>query len=170
MKSLIAPRHGSAVLLLVLSVCCVAPCLAEQPPADPLQPFAALAGGTWLGEGTWPDGSPLKVEIRYFWGPTKRLLHFETYDLTSADKAILYEGFLLFDEKRGKVVQYNVKPTGEVSEQVVESADSKGFAINGPQTRSIVRYEEPDVFVWELRVPEGSEWKLIMKAVHRRRP
>lgn len=64
--------------------------------SDPLAPVASLAGGTWVGEGKWPDGSILKVEQRYFWGPnfwgpTKRVLHFETYDLASGERHLLYD-------------------------------------------------------------------------------
>jgi hypothetical protein len=130
---------------------------------------AFLEGGTWLGEGKWPDGSALRVEIRYFWGLTKRVLHFETHDLASGERKLIYEGILFFDAKRGKIVQYSFKPTGEVDESELTEANSKGYEVRGAKTRSLIQYTNTDEFKWELRVLQAGEWKAIMEARYRRR-
>lgn len=137
--------------------------------ADPLAPVAFLVGGTWVGEGRWPDGSPLHVEIRYFWGPTKRLLHFETHDLARGPRQLLYEGLIFFDSKRGRIVQWNVRPTGAIDESEFTRADSTGLEVRAANTWSIIRPTGPDEFRWELRVRQDTTWRTILDAPHRRR-
>jgi hypothetical protein len=135
---------------------------------DRLAPVAFLAGGTWRGTGRWPDGTPLRDEVRYFWGPTRRTLHFESYDLTNGERRLLYEGWILFDPAKGKLVQWNVKPTGEIDVREFGQADSTGFEVIGPNTRSVVRRAGPDTFTWELRVPKDGQWNVILEATYRR--
>lgn len=162
--------HHLARFVLAVVVCfglATSPVQAQEP--DPLAPVAALAGGTWIGQGKWPDGSPLHVEVRYFWGPTKRVLHFETHDLTGKERKLLYEGLLFFDPQRGRIVQMNFKPAGGVDEMELTEANDKGYEVKGNNTWSIVRYNGPDEFLWELRIPESQGWKTILNAVHRRR-
>lgn len=165
-----ANRHlWTAILLIFASFCLAGPALAQQA-SDPMAPVAFLEGGTWRGEGKWPDGSVLRVEVRFFWGPTKRVLHFETHDLASGERKLLYEGLLFFDPKRGKIVQWNFKPNGELSESELTQASSTGYEVRGENTWSLVHYKGADEFVWELRVPQPSgEWKTILEAPHRRR-
>jgi hypothetical protein len=136
--------------------------------ADPMAPVAVLEGGTWLGEGKWPDGSALRVEVRYFWGPTKRVLHFETFDLASGQRKLIYEGILFFNVKRGKILQYNFKPTGEFDESELSEATSKGYEVRGANTRSLIHYTSANEFLWELRVLQAGEWKVILDAKYRR--
>jgi hypothetical protein len=136
--------------------------------SDPLAPVSFLAGGKWLGEGRWPDGSPLRVEERYFWGPTKRVLHFETDDLATGQRHLLYEGIILFDAHRGRIVQWNIKPTGELSESEVTHSDSTGWEVKGANTWSVMRYRGANEFRWELRVRQDSTWKPILDATYRR--
>ena len=123
----------------------------------------------WLGEGKWPDGSALRVEVRYFWGPTKRVLHFETYDLAGEQRKLIYEGILFFDAKRGKIVQYNFKPTGEIDESELTEATSKGYEVRGANTRSLVHYLSTNVFRWELQALRAGEWKVILDATYQRK-
>ena len=52
-------------------------------------PVAFMEGGTWRGEGKWPDGSLLRLAQRFFWGPTRRVLHSEAYDLARGACALL---------------------------------------------------------------------------------
>ena len=137
---------------------------------DNLAPVAALAGGTWTAEGKWPDGSLMKTEQRFFWGPTKRVLHFETYDLVTGTKKLLYEGLIFFEPKRGKLVQWNFKPNGEVTEQEVTKSDATGYEIRGANTWSIIRMTGKDQFVWELQVNQAGVWKKFLEAVYKRTP
>ncbi len=133
-----------------------------------LEPFAFLAGGTWEGTGRWPDGSAMRVQVRYFWGPTHRLLHFETWDLETGQRVPLYEGQIFFDPARAKFVQWNMKPTGELDVSEFDRIEPGRFEVNAPHTRSVVRQTGPDEFHWELRVPQGDTWQLILDATYRR--
>jgi hypothetical protein len=162
-------RRMLAVLFVVnTALNCLSGMVCAQA-ADPMGPVAFLAGGTWLGEGKLPDGSALRVEVRYFWGPTKRVLHFETYDLAGEQRKLIYEGILFFDAKRGKIVQYNFKPTGEIDESELTEASSKGYEVRGANTRSLVHYLSTNVFRWELRALRAGEWKVILDATYQRR-
>jgi len=140
-----------------------------NPAADPLAPLAFLVGGSWDGRGTWPDGSPLHVELRYTWGATRRLLHFTTYDWTRSPRELLYEGIIFFDPARGAVFQWNVKPDGTLTESRVTRADSTGFDILAANTRSTIRRTGPNEWHWILQVPRDSAWHTILDAPHRRR-
>lgn len=155
--------------VLVLAGLSAGPVSAQAPAPDPLAPIASLVGGTWIGEGKWPGGAPLKVEVRYFWGPTRRVLHFEAHDLTGKERTLLYEGLHFFDPKRGRVVQWNFKPNGEVDEIEITDFNSAGYEVKGNKTWSIIRYGGPDEFHWELRVPEAADWKTILNATYRRK-
>lgn len=137
---------------------------------DPLAPVAFLAGHAWLGEGTWPDGSELRVEVRYFWGPTKRLLHFETFDLVAGERRLLYEGIIVFDPTRSRIVQWNIKPTGDMDVSQVSRADTTGYELVGVHTRSIITRAGVDAFHWELLVRKNDSWSTILDAVYRRLP
>lgn len=155
--------------LLMVATAVICPSrLAYTQAADPMAPVAFLAGGTWHGDGKWLDGSTLKIEERYFWGPTRRVLHFETYDLTSEPRKLLYEGLLFFDDKRGKIVQWNFKPTGGHDESELTKTDGKGFEVRGENTWSRIHYTGADELHWELRVRQANEWKKLLDATYRR--
>jgi hypothetical protein len=135
---------------------------------DSVASVGFLAGGTWLGEGRWPDGSQLKVEVRYFWGPTRQVLHFESFDLAEGHRALLYEGMIVFDPARGRLAQWNVKPDGEVNVSEIVHPDSTGFEVVGAHTRSTIRRIGSDRFRWELRVPKDGGWNTILEATYGR--
>jgi len=145
-----------------------APAAPTAAAADPMHSVAFLEGGSWLGEGTWPDGSKLRVEQRFFWGPTRKVLHFESYDLASGTRRLLYEGLLFHDAKRGRLVQWNFKPSGERDETEVTQTLSDGYEIRGERTWSVVRSRAADEFTWELRVPQAGDWREILRATYRR--
>lgn len=164
-----ARRRAALLIAGLTSVLSFTP-QARAQEEDRIGAFRPLVGGTWIGEGTWPDGSPMRVEQRYFWGPTERILHFHTWDLVDGRRDLLYEGVVYVDPVSGRVVQINVKTNGEVTRQEVARSDGAGYEISGPQTRSTVRYEADDVFTWELRVRQEDEWKVILTAEYRRHP
>ena len=124
---------------------------------------------TWDGRGTWPDGSSFRVELRYTWGVTHRLLHFTTYEWKGSRREPLYEGFVFFDPARDAVFQWNVKPDGTIVESRVTRADSTGYAVLGAHTRSTIRRTGPNEMRWILEVPRDSGWHTILDAPHRRR-
>lgn len=173
----------SLALCLALLGCATAPRARAQPPAtppataqpaatgepaDPLAPVAFLEGGTWRGEGKWPDGSLLRVEQRFHWGPTRRVLHFDAYGLASGARTLLYEGLLFRDGRRGKLVQWNFKPDGELTETEVTRVNGDGYEVQGPNSWSIIRKLGADEFGWELRVKQGDQWKPILNATFSR--
>jgi hypothetical protein len=135
-----------------------------------LASFAFLAGGTWEGTGRWPDSSTMRVQVHYFWGPTHRLLHFETWDYDTPTGRLLYEGVIFYDPARGKVVQWNMKPTGELDVSEFVRVEPGRLEVAGAHTRSVIRQSDTDEFHWELRVPKGDEWQLILDATYRRVP
>lgn len=141
---------------------------AQAPAETSLAPLEFLAGGTWRGQGRWPDGSLLDVEVRYSWGPTRRVLHFVTHDLASGERRLLYEGFLFRDPARDRVVQWNIKTSGDIDVQEVLRADSSGYEVRAANTRSVIHRRTLNEFEWELRVPEGSAWRTILRASYRR--
>jgi hypothetical protein len=162
-------KTWSGALAILATLCVLPPCLPAQTP-NPLDDIAFLAGGTWQGGGRWPDSTVMRVDVRYFWGPTRRVLHFETYDLETGERRLLYEGWILFDRTRGKLVQWNVKPTGETDVSEYDHVDSTGFEVVSTNTRSSVRRTGPDMFRWELRVPKDGAWTVILNATYRHVP
>jgi hypothetical protein len=163
-----APSRALRSVLAAATLLCAAwsPVSAQSPPG--IGALAYLAGGTWRGEGHWPDGSPLKDEVRYFWGATRRILHFVSYDLVTGKRELLYEGMIFFDPRRGNLVQWNMKPSGELDVRDIGRIDSTGFTVTGPNTRSVVERTGPDTFRWELSIPKDGGWQLILDGVYRR--
>lgn len=143
---------------------------AAAPAANPLTAFGFLAGGTWDGTGTWPDGSPLRVELAYTWGPTHRVLHFTTYELQSGKRELVYEGMLFHDPSRNAVFQWNIKPDGSITESRITRVDSAGFVVRGANTLSTIKRTGPDEVHWILQLAQAdSTWRTILDAPHRRR-
>ena len=165
-------RHQALPFLLTIvaqMVWAPGPASPQAQTKDPLAPVAFLAGSRWLGEGKWPDGSAMRVDVRYFWGPTRRVLHFETHDIAAPSQPLLYEGLIFFDPKRGHIVQWNMKPDGDWSEFEVTHADSAGYEVKGDKTWSLVRYVNRNEFAWELRALQDTTWNRVMEARYQRK-
>lgn len=163
------PVRNATVAVVLLVVSFVLPARSADAP-DPLRHLAILADRTWIAEGKWSDGSPMKVEQRFFWGPTRRILHFESYDLTGKERQLLYEGIIFFDAERGRVLQWNFKTSGERNEYEYTTIDDKGFEARGANTRSIVKFENRDLLRWELRLAKGEKWATVLEATYRPAP
>jgi hypothetical protein len=132
-----------------------------------LTPLSYLAG-TWIGR-TEGSGPQIHVETRFFWGPTGRVLHFETYDLSEAKRELLYEGHVQCDPKESGCQQFNIKPNGDLTRFEVQ-VDSSGFVAIGTNTRSVIKRTSEDSMEWHLRANVNGEWRDIMTAVYRRVP
>lgn len=163
-----ATHRLRAAVLCAAFACLSLPAGIRAAPADPLAPLAALEGGVWHVTGKWPDGTPLATDVRYFWGATKRVLHFETHDVSGDRRRLLYEGMLFFDPRRDLLVQYNVKPSGAVDELAWTAAGDGRYEVQGTNTRSTIRFVGADELRWELRVQQAGEWKAILDAAYRR--
>lgn len=124
--------------------------------------------GTWIGR-TEGSGPQIHVETRFFWGPTGRVLHFETYDLSERKRELLYEGHVQCDPKEAGCQQFNIKPNGDLNRFEVQ-VDSNGFLAIGANTRSVIRRTSEDSMQWHLRANVNGEWKDIMTTVYRRSP
>jgi hypothetical protein len=165
---------GSVSARRALLTTCLSACLFLPAPtpgvqaAEPLAPVAFLAGGIWRGTGIFPDGTPLNVEERYFWGPTRRILHFEAFSLASGERHLLYEGFVFFDVKRGRILQFNFKPGGEHTESEITSASAEGYEVRGEIAWSLIRYSGANEYLWEVRVKQNGEWKSVLHATYTR--
>ena len=135
---------------------------------DKLNTVAFLAGGTWHSSTKWPDGTPFDVEIKYYWGPTKQALHFETYEPSDGKLALIYEGLLYFDPQRDVIIQLNIKPNGEVNEYEVRPVSENAYEVMGAKTKSVVQRVTENEFDWELYLPDGNGWKKFFTARHYR--
>ena len=140
----------------------------ENKPGSNLGFYASLAGGTWRSSTKWPDGTPFEVEIKYYWGPTKQALHFETYEPSDGKSILIYEGLIYFDPSRDKIIQLNIKPNGDVNEYEAGSISNDTIEVRGSKTKSIIRRISENEFDWELYIPDGNGWKLILSARHYR--
>lgn len=153
--------------------------LAEQPPsatpaAEPaprcegvsLDGLAPLVG-TWIGRGAWPDGSLLHVRQRFWFGPTRRLLHFESHDLSGTEPRPLYEGIVFVDPDDGCGRQWNYTPDGKLTRSLLSDLDAHGFVVRGAHTHSTVRIED-EGFRWLLEVDRDGRRERVMEAVYRR--
>jgi hypothetical protein len=125
--------------------------------------------GTWIGRCTWPDGSPLHVRQRFWFGPTRRLLHFESHDLSDTEPRLLYEGIVFIDPDDGCGRQWNVTPDGKLTRSLLSDLDERGFVVRGEHTHSTVRIED-EGFRWLLDVERDGRRERVMEAVYRREP
>jgi hypothetical protein len=136
--------------------------------SEGLRPVAYLVGGTWHSDAKWPDGTPFEVDVSYMWGPTHRVIHFQTYEPSDGKLTLIYEGLLYFDPRRSKIIQMNFKPSGEVNESEITPVNDEAYEVLGAKTKSIVRRKDENEFVWELYLPQGNDWKQILQASYTR--
>ena len=145
------------------------PAAAESAPRCEGISLDALAPlvGTWIGLGKWPDGSALHVRQRFWFGPTRRLLHFESHDLSGAEPRLLYEGIVFVDPDDGCGRQWNFTPDGKLTRSLLSDLDARGFVVRGASTHSTVRIEE-EGFRWLLEVEREGRRERVMEASYRR--
>lgn len=105
---------------------------APAPAADPLAPIAWMAGGTWHGAVTGPDGKLTKIDTRI-----ERELGGKAFNFsTSFDGVLQYQGFFAYDAAKKVIVFAYPSADGSLAEGTV--------AQNG------------DVLVWDFRMTEAS--------------
>jgi hypothetical protein len=142
---------------------------ASSPPPADLDAVAWLVGGRWEGKGTMPDGGVIQVEETYRWGPARRSIRFRAQNAGSQGKnGSAIEGILFFESKAGKIVLWNVKPGGGLSESLVTRADHSGCEFEGADGRVRMGRQAGDHQTRVVdRLQEGT-WTTVVNATYER--
>jgi hypothetical protein len=143
----------------------------DAPPAG-LDAVAWLVGGRWEGTGALPDGGgTLHVEETYRWGPERHSIRFRAQNAgASAKNSSAVDGIVFFEAKPGKIVLWNIKPGGGLSESAVTRADRSGCEFVGADGRvrlSRVAGDQQKRVVDQLR---GGAWTTVVTASYERHP
>jgi len=148
-----------------------APASPAAPPGD-LDTVGWLVGGRWEGHGTMPDGGTLNVEETYRWGPARRSIRFRAQNsgAAAAKNASAVEGIVFYETKAAKMVLWNLKPGGGLSESAVTKADRNTCEFVGAEGRvrlSRAPGDGQNRIVEQLR---GGAWTPVVTASYVRRP
>jgi hypothetical protein len=130
--------------------------------ADPLAPIAWMAGGTWHGEITGPDGKPTKIDTRIDHELSGKALSFST----KFDGVVQYQGFFAYDAARKSIVfSYPSADGGLASGTVAQTGSSQVWDFTMTEaTGSVGHYQvrthqtAPDDYTWALFQPQGDSW------------
>ena len=139
------------------------------PAAIDLQTVAWLVGGRWEGQGKMADGSALHVEETYRWGPARRSIRFQAKNAGKSGAAAV-EGILFFEPIPGKVILWNVKPGGGLSESAVTRADGKGMELLGPDGRVKLGLQGADAQSRTVEQLQTGTWTTVATAKYQRHP
>ena len=144
------------------------------PAAIDLQAVEWLVGGRWEGQGKMADGTPLHVEESYRWGPGRRTIRFQAKNAggkaAPGAKAGAVEGILFFEPRSGKIILWNVKPGGGLSESAVTRADGTGCEMVGPDGRVRLGLFGLDVQNRTVEQLQAGTWKTVATANYERHP
>jgi hypothetical protein len=150
-------------------------------PADPATPppapvvdldsFGWLVGGRWEGQGTMTGGGALHVEEVYRWGPGRKSIRFQARNAGSkGDSAGAVEGILFYETRPAKVILWNIKPGGGLSESAVTRADATGAEFLGPDGRVRMGLTHADAQSRSVEQLQAGVWKPVATATYERRP
>jgi hypothetical protein len=140
------------------------------PPGD-LDAVGWLVGGRWEGHGTMPDGGTLNVEETYRWGPARRSIRFRAQSSGAATKnAPAVEGIVFSETKAAKIVLWNVKPGGGLSESAVTKADRNTCEFVGAEGRVRLSRTVGDGQTRVVDQLRGGAWTPVVTASYVRRP
>jgi hypothetical protein len=143
---------------------------AASPPPGDLDPVSWLVGGRWEGKGTMPDGGVLQVEEIYRWGPARRSIRFRAQNAGAQGKnGSAVEGILFFESKAGKIVLWNVKPGGGLTESLVTRADHGGVEFEGADGRVRLGRQAGDHQTRVVDRLQGGAWTTVVNATYERR-
>jgi hypothetical protein len=140
--------------------------------ADPLAPIAWMAGGTWHGEVTGPNGKPTKIDTRI-----ERELSGKAFTFgTKFDGVQQYQGFFAYDAaKKSIVFSYPSADGGIASGTVAQTGDSQVWDFTMTEAiGSIGRYQVhthqtgPDDYTWALFQPQGDSWAKLFEIHYHR--
>jgi hypothetical protein len=142
--------------------------------ADPLAPIAWMAGGTWHGEVTGPDGKLTKIDSRI-----ERELGGKAFNFaTKFDGVEQYKGFFGYDAAKKAIVFAYPSVDGSLSVGTVEQkGDSLIWDFRMTEATGTVDHfqvhahqDGADDYTWALFAPQGDSWtKLFDIHYHRTR-
>jgi hypothetical protein len=145
---------------------------AAQPPADQLAPVAWMAGGTWHGEVTGPNGKPTKIDTRI-----ERELSGKAFTFgTKFDGVQQYQGFFAYDAaKKSIVFSYPSADGGIASGTVAQTGDSQVWDFTMTEATGFVGHYQvhthqtsADDYTWALFAPQGDSWAKLFEIHYHR--
>ena len=139
------------------------------PPPGDLDAVAWLVGGRWEGSGTLPDGGALHVEEEYRWGPARRSIRFVARNAgTTGKTASAVDGIIYHESKAGKVILWNVKPGGGLSESAVSRSDRNGVELVGADGRVRLARKDGDHQTRVVDQLRAGNWTTVVSATYER--
>jgi hypothetical protein len=139
------------------------------PPPGGLDGVAWLVGGRWDGRGTLPGGGTLHVEETYRWGPARRSIRFVARNAgTTGKSAQAVDGIIYHEAKAGKVILWNVKPGGGLSESAVTRADRNGCEFVGADGRVRLTRGDGDHQTRVVDQLHAGTWTTVVSATYER--
>ena len=163
---------------VVFILVAIAPLFAQTAPvpgaADPLAPIAWMAGGTWHGEVTGPDGKPTKIDTRI-----EREFGGKAFSFaTDFDGVPRYQGFFAWNTAKKAIVFSYPSADGALAEGTVSQKDDVllwDFLMT-EASGSVEHYQVhvhrdgADDYTWALFAPQNDTWaKLFEVHYHRTR-
>jgi hypothetical protein len=131
-----------------------------------------MAGGTWHGDVTGPNGKPTKIDTRIDRELGGKALNFST----SFDGVQQYQGYFAYDTaKKSIVFSYPSADGGIASGTVAQTGDSQVWDFTMTEaTGSIGHYQVhthqtgPDDYTWALFQPQGDSWMKLFEVHYHR--
>jgi hypothetical protein len=130
--------------------------------AQTLDAVAWLVGGTWAGSGTLPDGRIVQAEESYQWGPGRHSIHYTARTGGAGPAGAKADGVVFFENAAGKVVLWNIRPQGGLSESLLVRADPAGCVFQGSDGRSVLTRNGPDHVVRTVEQLQGGNWTTLV--------
>ena len=127
-----------------------------------LDAVAWLVGGTWAGHGNLPDGRTVQAEESYRWGPARHSIRFTAKTSGAGLTGAKADGVIFFESGAGRVVLWNVRPQGGLSESLLVRADRTGCVFQGSDGRSTLTLRGPDRIARTVEQLQGSTWSPIV--------
>jgi hypothetical protein len=132
---------------------------------------AWLVGGTWAGFGRLADGRFVDAEESYSWGPGRHSIRFTAKTSGGGFTGAKADGVIFFESTAGKVVLWNVRPQGGLSESLLIRAETTGCAFQGRDGRSILTRNGRDKITRTVEQLQGADWlPLVTLTLERKNP
>jgi hypothetical protein len=134
-----------------------------------LDAVAWLVGGTWTGHGSLSDGRTVQAEESYHWGPGRHSIRFTAKTSGGGLTGAKADGVIFFENTAGKVVLWNVRPQGGLSESLLVRADPAGCVFQGSDGRSVLTHNGPDRISRTVEQLQGTTWSMLVSLQLERR-
>jgi hypothetical protein len=142
---------------------------ADSSSVQSLDAVAWLVGGTWAGHGKLPDGRTVQAEESYHWGPGRQSIRFTAKTSGGGLTGAKADGVIFFENKAGKVVLWNVRPQGGLSESILVRADPGGCVFQGSDGRSVLTHNGRDRISRTVEQLQGTTWSMLVSLQLERR-